>query len=946
MIKFKILFFVFSLGLCAFGQELVQSPDLIKGRLKNGLTYYILHNDYPKDEAVFRLFIKSGSVYEDDDQQGLAHFIEHMAFNGTRNFPGKTLIEFLESKGAKFGVDFNAHTSMNETVYKLTMPVYSKDLLDSTLMVLSDIAGGLLLDSTEIESERGVIVSEWLQQTGPERKVREAFLLELLNGSRYSERLTIGDTAIIKNFPHQRLRDYYEKWYAPSVMAVAVVGDVDIKETKKLIKRRFGKLSSDLLTQTPPCYEIPDFEHVQVKYVHHSSLDKVELNIIQLIDKPSGVKTESDYYAYLQRQLMNKLFKERFANLSFYDPPYNNGGYAQSSFINVKGILMGSVDLVPGRIEDGISKFATHVEQIFRYGFTTLEIEKIKTRYLNALRDKAESKSPIESKSFIPEIYSDFFAGNKIVDIEYEYQLAKKYASLIDSVSLVKQLQQIRNRNKTHYMVSYFDNVSEEIPSQEELLAIFDSIAGSDIEPYELAYSVPDQLLPEDPVGGKIKEIKEVKEIGAHRILLENGAVVYYKYSDRESNYIKLSGFRKGGLYALDSADYVNGIFARSLVPLSGAGAFQREALSHFLADKTVSLHFVIEKTRSGIVGSSDHKDMETLFKLLYLKWSEPRADSAVFRQIKTKTIEKYLTSNKTAQDTFYQDLNILLNGRSYIRQELNDTVLKKSLRFERMLPVFRQSFGEATGFRFVILGDLPFEEVKPLIIKYIGGLPKGDGPDRFVYQGPYFSDAAPLLERNAGNNPRSVVSLVFQDYNYPGTLSQYKLKAEMMKAVIRTRLLQTLREEMGKVYSVGVQAAATKFPRKYRRATISFSCAPEDVNALIDRTFDELKSLSGNPALIKPILDDVKKNLVKDWSADMQKNLYWSRSLRDQLFYEEEYWDAIIHYDELVRAVTAEELAALIQNNFLSMPVIKAILNPKAEVSEVDGNMSAEQKM
>lgn len=926
--------------ICAIGQELMQSSDLLKGRLKNGLTYYILPNDYPKGEAIFRLFIKSGSVYEEDDQLGLAHFIEHMAFNGTRNFPGKTMIEFLESKGAKFGVDFNAHTSLNETVYKLKMPVSSQELLDSTLMVLADIAGGLLLDSVEIENERGVIVSEWLQQTGPERKAREALLLELLNGSRYSQRLTIGDTSIIKNFPHQRLRDYYEKWYSPSVMAVAVVGDVDPKVTKKLIKSRFGKFGKVNLTENPPCYEIPDFDNVLVKYIHHSSLDKVELNILQLTKKPSSVKTEEDYYAYLQRQLINRLFKERFANLSFKDLPYNDGSYSLSSFINVKGVLMGSVELIPGRIKEGIITFARDVEQIFRYGFTSLEIEKIKTKYLNALANKAESNSPKESSSFVPEIYNDFFAGNMVVDIDYEYQLAKKYSSLIDSASIVNRLQQIRDLNITHYLLSYFDDASKTIPSEKELQFIFDSIAECRIEPYKLTFSVPDRLMQKEPNEGVITKIEEIKEIGVHRIILENGAEVYYKYSERDRDYIALSGFRKGGLYALDSSDYVNGIIARTLVPLSGAGAFQREALNHFLADKTLSLHFVIEKNRSGIVGRSDHKNIETLFKLLYLKWNEPRADSSVFRLIKAKTIEKYLTSNKTAQDTFYQDLNVLLNGRSYVRQELSDSVLEKSLRFERMLPVFQQNFGNATGFKFVILSDLSLDDVKPLIKKYIGGLPKGEGGNPFVYKGPRLLGVEKSIERNAGNNPRSVVSLVFQDYNYPGTLSHYSIKAEMMKAVIRARLLQILREDMGKVYSVGVMSAATKFPRKFRRSSISFSCSPEDVNVLIDRTFQELKLLSDDTDLINSILVDVKKNFVKDWSTNMQKNMYWSRAIRNQLFYEEKDWNSIIHYDKLVEAVTAEELAVMIKNNLLRLPVIKAILNPCEDVATSDDNI------
>lgn len=933
MIKlFWSLFLGFVFMWSGAAQELKQTPHLTEGKLGNGLTYYIYPNDFPKDEAVFRLFIKAGPVLEEDDQKGLAHFLEHMAFNGTQNFPDNGLIQFLERKGAKFGVDFNAHTSLNETVYKLSMSLNEPGILDSSLMVLSDIAGRLTLDSLDIEDERGVIVSEWLSQTGPKRDAQEAFLMELLNGSRYSERLTIGDTAVIKHFPHQRLRDYYEKWYSPNIMAVAVVGDVDVKETEALLQKHFGDLECGLAGELPE-FLIPDFAEVGVRRVSHESLNKIEFNIIQLTDRPSAVVNEEDYKNYLQRQLLNQLIRGRFGTLSFNHPDYKSGSYSVGGFINAKGVLMGSAELVPGKVYEGMKAYMTRVEQLFRYGFVPLEIDKVKTRYLNSLRDKTESKSPTPSSSYMDELYAAFYVGHKFVTRELEYQLAKKYIKEIDSLALVQQLQELRAPEATRFLVSYFDQVGEEIPSDETIMALYDSLQTADIAPFELDYELYDELLEKKPRKRKLKELNWEEDLEAHHIRLKNGAEVIYKYSERDRNRIVFSGFREGGLFALDSTDYVNGLVAGRLATLSGAGRFSRESLSHYLADKTVSMLFLIEKTRSGLVGNADHQNVEELFQLLYLRWTQPRAEREVFEQIKEQSIEKYLTENKTATDTFYRDLGLLINGDSYTRRELSDSLLNNELSYERMLPVFNQNFGSARGYKFVILGDMPFEEIKPLIERYIGGLPGGKVDTGYRYSGPVLPEAPLVFERAVGDSPRATVSLMFQSTEIEGDMDRYKLVADMTQSVLRTRLLQTLREEMGMVYSVGVSTGSTMHPSVLRRSTIRFASNPDDVDALIDRTKQELELLAGNPDLILPILADVKLNMIQKWTSDQQRNMFWSRSIRNSLFNKEDGWDSFLKYDQWVESVTAEDVAAAIYNDFIATPVIKVILNPKPEV-------------
>jgi zinc protease len=381
MKKFLWLIFIgLLLSPVVYGQSsefLQYDKNLIVRKLDNGLTYYIYPNTNPKGEAVYRLFVKAGSVMEKENQRGLAHFLEHMAFNGSYHFPSDGMVRFLESKGAKFGKDLNAHTSFNETVYKLQLPSSNPQMVDSTLTILADWAGGLSIDSMQVEKERGVILSEWLSKRDAKRDSDTAFLLELLNSSHYSERMTIGDTAVIRNCKREDILDYYQTWYHPSLMAVAVVGDINPEQVETLIKEKFGKLSSLASPIWKQCH-IPVYKKEAVKILTNESLKTIELDMIQLLPLSKPVQTAKDYKAYLTRTLLNRLFKMRMNAWAFENPSYRKASIQYSSFLNATGVLLCSVELLPGKMEKGISEFIAQQQQIFRYGFTETEIERAK----------------------------------------------------------------------------------------------------------------------------------------------------------------------------------------------------------------------------------------------------------------------------------------------------------------------------------------------------------------------------------------------------------------------------------------------------------------------------------------------------------------------------------------------------------------------------------------
>lgn len=933
MLRFKDIllvltsFFIFQTG---FSQTIPQNEKLIKGVLENGMTYYIYPNDYPKNEAVYRLFIKSGSIYEEEHQKGLAHFLEHMAFNGTRNFPKNELINFLETKGAKFGADINAHTSYNETVYKLQVPTDNPDVIDSTLLILSDWADGITIAEEDVEDERGVILSEWLSKRDSKKEVSDALLDMLLNNSRFSERVVIGDTAVIKNATAQDLRDYYESWYRPDLMAVAVVGDINPDSIEHRIKENFSHLLSKNRAELPE-YDIPNYEDTDAEIIINNSLKHPELVFIQLGDKQKAVKNETDYIPYLERNLINRLFRNRLSDLSFENTSYTSGSIGFSDFLNTKSILIASVKLIPEKSKEGIAKFIADLNQVYTYGFTEVEIAKIKKQYLNRMELRAKEDSPTTSSTLMNEVYADFYKGHVITTPKEEYNLALKYVDQIDSLSLLASLNNYIDVDKTHYLYTAFED--GEVSDKDELLSLVNNSFQSEVAPYSIDVDVTKELMPETPKKGEIIEQKSIEDIEVTELTLSNGVKVLYKPSVSGKNRINISAFKKGGLYALDSVDYVSGLFAPSIVSLSGAGELNRNELSYHLAGNSASVRLLIEKTRAGMVGSSSLDDIETLFELMYAKWTSPNAEKEVFDITKEMAIESYQKQNKTEEKEFYKDLGYVMRGENYVTAEMTDARIEKGLEYAKVLPLFNRSFGNAYGFTFVIMSDASIEDLTPFIETYIASLPsnKNDLDEtNFKYKGGDIRTDSVSFIRNASDSERAVASLIFQKTDIPDDFDAYQLQSKIADDVIRIKLINEIREKMGLIYSVSVSTSSTIHPSDLSRSTISFSASPDDLDVIINEIEQILNTMVLNSGSFASELEKVKMNHKQNILSKTQTNLYWTTFIRNTVFNEQYNWDYHLELDEVLENITAEEVSEMISENFNINNRIKAILLPK----------------
>lgn len=924
---FTILILLASLSLQAREKPLPQRDSLRYGKLKNGLTYYILPNRYPEGEAVYRLFVKAGSLYEEDRQRGLAHFLEHLAFNGTEHFPEDGMVKVLERYGASFGKDLNAHTSYGETVYKLQLPTAPEALVDTTLLILRDWARGLSIDSLQVEKERGVILSERLQRRKAGQAASDAFLEEVLGDSRYALRRTIGDTLVIQNCTVKDIRDFYECWYRPSLMAVAVVGDVDPDAMEARIKALFSDMPK-VKRPKPRQYGIPPYEDFAARVVFDSTLTDIKLDIMQKAPARTPVASEKDFRPYLVRTMANRLAKQRLARLSFDGKDYKDVSLGVSGLLGAVEVADLSVQLQKGKVASGIEQALAAARQILDYGFTATEIEQVRRSLLSAYRNRTNPKYRTSSSALMEEVYNAFYLGDAMLSPRKEYELMEKYLPTVDSLTLVSCLHEIYSRAPFHAMLRAPASLRDECGGDAWLDSLVRSSFAIPADAYGFALEIPSELCAA-PVPGSIVSETRHPELDLVDWQLSNGARALYRRSGLSRNKISLSGSRAGGFAALDSADYYNGIFADRIIPGSGAGDFSRDALRFFMSGNSASALFIGAPGRTGILCSAVDEDIESMFKLFYLRWTRPRLDEDYARLMIQKSVESYRSKEPDPQADFSRELGYLLSGSNYTNAELTDSLILSQVRPDRLLPVFNQMYGSADGYTFVLTADADESVVRPYVEQYLAALPGGPArterlaPDRVVPR----RDTS--LIRHTSKTERTMVSLIFQGTDSPGlSVVENQMELGAVKAVLRTALMKRLREDMGKVYSVGVSSSAAKYPSYIERTSIQFSCKGEDASLLVEESLRVVRELVDDPSSFAQTLADVKANLKKDHSLDLQKSSWYASYIRDSIYYGEEDWSLPGRYSELVDGLDPERIAARI-GSILAEPMVTAILYP-----------------
>lgn len=928
MKKSCFLFVALLLSLLAVrAQVLPQDPKLVAGVLKNGFHYYIYPNTSGSQQTAIQLFVNAGSLQERDDQRGLAHFVEHMAFNGSKNYPKNEVITFLESLGVKFGADLNAHTSFDETVYKITIDSKEKANLAKALAIVYDWSFNLSFDSLEIEKERGVIIEEWRTKQGVDARMSDQTLPLIFYNSRYAERQPIGTLDILHHFQRPTIVDFYQSWYRPSLLGLAIVTNQDVKETEKLVKNLFGKAKDKKQAPKREAYTLKEHQDTLFKVYTDKEANSIDFSYITKLPASNAVKTKADFLTSMQHRVVNSLLKKRFDRLAQLDNEYKSASMSFADLLLHNGLSIGGSVLYEDHIESGIRKFLLEKERLVRYGFTKQEIDDYKKQY-QAQLERAQPEKEVHAGLMLASLKNSFFTGELLLDKEYSRMLTLSLLDKIDSVSLQQHLSGYFKPGNTVVILSGPTRLAQALPTQERLSTLFAEAAHAKVSPWKDQVEIPEQLLPELPTAGQVVRKSFNQAIDLHTWTLSNGAKVYLKKSAGRKEHIQLTAFRKGGVLALDSADYVNGIYAKDIIGASGAGDFSRQALTKYLNGNSASSVFVLSQHREGLSASASMKDMKTMFELLYLKWTQPRVDATVFANFKKKALDAAKEKVYNVTTAYYQAIGKAVGADDNENNEILADRIAKDLQLDRIVPVFKERFQSASDFDFVLIGDFDVDTLQPYIEQYIGALPAG-AYTKAQRKPSYSQSANQDILLYAGEADKATVNLFFQttdvQYDYPAILLN-----ELMENVLKVKLRKNLREEHSGVYGVSVKVNATSEPANLIRTQINFSCEPARKDFLIDQVFVELAKIAKDPNYFTEELENAKTQMIQTYANQYNKETFWSAELRNHIYFQFANWNYFTDYKKMVQAISAADISTWTQEKVNKATQVKAVLMPE----------------
>lgn len=908
-------------------------PDMTvkRGKLPNGFTYYIKHNAEPDDRVVMYLAVKVGSVQETDDQRGLAHFLEHMNFNGTENFPKNELIDYLQQAGVRFGSDLNAHTSYTETVYKLPIPSDDPELLTNGLQVMRDWAQEAMLEDSDIDKERGVVLEEITAHKGVNNRMREQYLPMVLNQSRYAARTVIGNEESIRNFTYDALRKFHRDWYRPDLQALVVVGDIDVAAVEQRIIRLFSDLTMPENAPQRVEYGIP-----LLGENHYLVLTDPEMTntVVQILIKHPDHKplTINDLRDGVMHNLYNQMVHARFAEISRKpDPPFVGAGATIGSFFD--GITAYSIFVAgkPGDLESGVKATLTEVERIKQHGFTESELARAKSNYRTSLETAYAERDKNESIHYVNDYVNEFLNETAALSDEDQYRI---YTQLLESIeladinALTAEYYQHVNRD---VIVMAPDTERDNLPDEQQFGRWMEGVRGATITPYD--DDVPSApLLPEEPEGGTIVDRNEVTALGMTELTLSNGMNVLLKPTDFKNDEIRFMAFSPGGTSLYADEDYFSATYAANIIAGSGLANYNRTQLSKFLSGKKVGVSPYINENNEGVIGSSGKRDLRTAFELIHLYFTAPRLDLEAFESLVERTRASLANAENSPTRVFVDSINAVLydnNVRRINTKPAHLTLIDP----QRALEIYRERFANASDFTFVFVGSFTEADVVPLIERYLASLPAVGKEEKARDLGLFPKAEGRKLVVSEGIDPKSSVQLqYFGSYRYT---DEENLQLDALQGILDIRLLERLREEESSVYGVGAGASYAKVPRERYSFGIYFNTSPQHVDQLIASTLDEIGTLQSEG----PDQVDVDKFVMEQkrlHELNIKDNGYWLGSISGAYLYGHDPMN-ILYYPKQLEAVTVESVREAANRYLIADRRYMFILLP--EQSETENN-------
>ncbi len=935
---FRSLLVIALIVCCNFQQALAQQqppipidPNVRIGKLDNGLTYYLRKNNLPANRADFYIAQKVGSIQEEENQRGLAHFLEHMCFNGTTHFPGDALKQYLERIGVKFGENLNAYTSVDETVYNISnVPVNTPGAVDSCLLILHDWSNDLTLDPKEIDKERGVINEEWRTRMSAMQRFQEKLLPAMFAGTKYATCFPIGTMDVVMNFKPQTLRDYYEKWYRPDLQGIVVVGDIDVDAVEAQIKKLFADVPAQPNAAKREYYPVNDNKEPIVLIARDK--EQPHIQAIVFNKHKATPNSEKDKIGYLVENyatnLINNMLNARLNELlQEANPPYIYAGSYDGDFFvaKTKQAFTGIVVCKEDAVESGIATLLREMERARRFGFTESEYQRARAEYLRNLESAYNERDKRKNDEYINEYVRHFLDNEPIPGIENEYGIISQIAPSIPVEPLNMMMQTLVT--DTNQVVAIFGPEKENLkmPTEDAIKKILHDVKAEELAPYVDKVS-DEPLMKETPKGGKIISEQKDDVFGTTMLTLSNGVKVIIKKTDFKADEIIMKGVSLGGSSLFPDSEIIN-INGLDAVSVGGLGNFSTVDLEKILAGKRASVGYGIGDKTESVNGYCSPKDFETMMQLTYLTFTAPRRDDDAFASYKNRNKAAWLNQEMNPMTAFGDSVTYALRmGHPRTLRIKSDMVDKMD--YNKILAMYQDRFKDASDFTFIFVGNVDIEEMKPLIAEYLGALPSINRKESFkdnkieYRKGVYKNEF--IREQETAKASNFVCFTGTCKYDLKNTILM-----DMTCQVMDLVYTEKVREDEGGTYSVYVGGNLSKYPKEIAGLQVIFDTAPSKREKLMKIIFAEIEHIA-KEGPSETNLNKVKEFMLKKHTEDLKENSYWMGSIDEYLFTG---MNPVKDYEQMVNSITAKDIQKFADDLFKQKNEVEvSMISPEKE--------------
>ena len=890
-------------------QTVPVDPLITVGTLPNGLRYYIRANRQPQSRAELRLVVNAGSVLEDEDQRGLAHFVEHMSFNGTLHFPRLDVVNFMQSLGMRFGAHVNANTSFDETVYELQIPTDNPAVIDRSLLILEDWAHNVSFDPVEIDKERGVILEEWRLGLGAGERISDTQFPLLLKGSRYAERLPIGKPEIIQNVNHDRLKQFYADWYRPDLMAVVAVGDFDKATIEARIKSHFTSIPRAASPKPRPAYGVPDQPGTVYLVITDPEATNTRISVsVKMAARPQF--TIGEYRRSIVERLFSGMLSARLDEIAQTpNAPFLRAQTDRGLLVRTEEAT--SLDaLVPaGGVERGLAALFTEINRVARFGFTATELNRQKLNSVRYLQAGVVEKDKSPSGPLADEFVRNFIQSEPIPGIVYEYGLNQRFLpqiTLAEVNNLAKEWVPDRNRL---VVISAPEKDRPLLPAETKLATVITAAAAAPLTAYVDTVSTQ-PLLARPPSAGAVAMTTTNEALGITQWQLSNGVRVVLKPTTFKQDEILFRAVSPGGTSLASDEDFIPAATAAKVIEEGGLGGFRSIDLDKVLAGATVAVRADIGPTEEGLGGGATAKDLETMFQLIYLRFTAPRPDPVAFGVLKDQ-LKVALANRGSMPETVFDEALDAALSQNHIRAQPLTPARLDQMNLDKSLAFYKERFADASDFVFVFVGSFDLATMKPLVERYLGSLPSLHRTEAAKDVGMHPPAGVVEKQVRSGIEPRSQVSIVFSGPFQNDEM--HRVIASAMADTLGGSLQRTLREDLGGTYGVSVEPSFTKRPTEEYRFTISFACDPARTESLVNAAFQVIEQFKMYGPSTGQVVD-ARSGLARDFETNSQRNDYLLNRILFKYEYGEDVKDIFNmrpYYDQLTAPVLRDAARA-----------------------------------